>query len=180
MLSRPDRDHGKLQGHVWDARPERISLALALILNRNPCHGRHRDLHQTVVPLLCESQGLAEIERTDLPRDRHHVRLQTRAGKPIARGALYTILRNRLYRGEVCHGDKVFAGQHNAIIERELWDEVQETLAANRARHTNGSDCKNPSLLSGLLFDSDGHRLTPPRSSQDMSGNSSTTRKVAL
>ncbi len=82
-------------------------------------------------------------------------------GKPIARGALYSILRNRLYLGEVQHVEKVFPGQHEAILERDLWDRVQAILNANKTRNSTGSDCKNPSLLAGLIYDGDGHRLTP-------------------
>ena len=55
-------------------------------------------------------------------------------GKPINRGALYHLLHNRLYRGEMVHKDKAYPGQHEAIVDEALWDEVQATLAAN----TNG------------------------------------------
>ena len=43
---------------------------------------------------------------------------------PIAAGALYHILQNRLYRGEIVHKGKPYPGQHEAIIEAGLWDEA--------------------------------------------------------
>src|SRR6202166_2152376 len=50
-------------------------------------------------------------------------------GKPIARGALYMMLQNRLYRGEITHKGKSYPGQHPAIIEQPLWNEVQAVFA---------------------------------------------------
>ncbi len=81
-------------------------------------------------------------------------------GKPINRGALYHLLHNRLYRGEMVHQDKAYPGQHEAIVDEALWDEVQATLAAN----TNGErreGTRQPSLLTGLVVDEQGEGLSP-------------------
>ena len=81
-------------------------------------------------------------------------------GKPINRGALYHLLHNRLYRGEMVHKDKAYPGQHEAIVDEALWDEVQATLAAN----TNGErreGTRQPSLLTGLVVDEQGEGLSP-------------------
>ena len=53
-------------------------------------------------------------------------------GRPFSRGILYLLLQNRLYRGEVAHKGNVYPGQHEAIVEADLWTRVQETLAASR------------------------------------------------
>ncbi len=71
-------------------------------------------------------------------------------GKPINRGALYHLLQNRLYLGEIVHKEKSYPGKHEAIVDETLWDEVQASLAANR----NGKrreTMRQPSLLTGLL-----------------------------
>jgi site-specific DNA recombinase len=83
------------------------------------------------------------------------------AGKPIARGALYLMLQNRIYRGEIVHKDRHFPGEHEAIIAPELWDAVEAKLAANAVERSTGARSRNPSLLAGLLFDADGNRMTP-------------------
>ncbi len=44
---------------------------------------------------------------------------------------------------------------------RRLWNAVQARLAANAAEHGSGEKAKNPSLLAGIVFDGDGHRMTP-------------------
>ncbi len=55
-------------------------------------------------------------------------------GKSLARGALYLMLQNRIYRGEIVHKDKSFPGEHEAIVERALWDKVQAILAREPCR----------------------------------------------
>ena len=39
-------------------------------------------------------------------------------GKPIPRGALYLILQNRIYRGEIVH---FYPGEHDPIVDEDLW-----------------------------------------------------------
>jgi site-specific DNA recombinase len=82
-------------------------------------------------------------------------------GRPIVRGALYRMLQNRIYRGEIVHKDQHYPGEHMPIVDEPLWDEVQVKLAANAVEHRNGEKMKNASLLAGLLFDGQGHRMTP-------------------
>jgi DNA invertase Pin-like site-specific DNA recombinase len=82
-------------------------------------------------------------------------------GKPISRGALYLILQNRIYRGEVVHKGQAYPGEHQGIIDPVLWDAVQARLVENTAERRTGSRLKNASLLAGLLFDGQGQRMTP-------------------
>jgi DNA invertase Pin-like site-specific DNA recombinase len=86
---------------------------------------------------------------------------QRTGGKPFARGALYRMLQNRIYLGETVHRDNSYPGEHEAIIDRDLWDRVQATLAENRVEPGNGGAASNPSLLAGLLHDDQGERMTP-------------------
>jgi hypothetical protein len=82
-------------------------------------------------------------------------------GKPMQRGMLHHMLQNQLYRGRIVHKGKTHPGEHEAIIDEGLWDQVQETLIANRIDRMQGGDAKAPSLLAGLLFDDRGERLVP-------------------
>jgi Type IV secretory system Conjugative DNA transfer len=56
---------------------------------------------------------------------------------------------------------QTYPGQHEAIIEPELWQIVQDRLAANRRERSLAVGAEAPSLLSGLIADADGNRLTP-------------------
>lgn len=82
-------------------------------------------------------------------------------GKPIARGALYLMLQNPIYIGRIRHREDTFPGQHERIIEPELWDQVQQTLQGNRVKRKLGTEAKSPSLLAGFVYDEQGKRLTP-------------------
>src|SRR5258705_4540279 len=82
-------------------------------------------------------------------------------GKPFARGALYLMLQNRIYRGEIVHNQQSYPGEHEPIIDQPLWDAVQAQLASNAAQRNEGGKTLQPSLLAGMLFDGDGNRMTP-------------------
>jgi site-specific DNA recombinase len=82
-------------------------------------------------------------------------------GKPFARGALYLMLQNRIYLGEIVHNQQSYAGEHEPIVDQPRWDAVQAQLATNNAEHRNCGITRQPSLLAGMLFDRDGNRMTP-------------------
>ena len=82
-------------------------------------------------------------------------------GRPIARGALYLMLQNRIYRGEITHKGNSYPGEHPAIVKQDLWDQVQAVLVQNRVERATGTRAKQPSLLGGLVFDATGQRLSP-------------------
>lgn len=82
-------------------------------------------------------------------------------GNRLSRGALYTLLQNSLYRGEIAHQGNVYPGQHKAIVAPELWHLAQEKLVGSRQARTLGGNAAGPSLLAGLIVDSDGQRMTP-------------------
>ena len=82
-------------------------------------------------------------------------------GKPFSRGALYLMLQNRTYLGEIVHKGQFHPGEHTSIVDQPLWDAVQAQLASNVAERNSGTRNHQPSLLAGLLFDGDGNRMTP-------------------
>jgi site-specific DNA recombinase len=89
----------------------------------------------------------------------------TRSGKRLggnlfARGALYGLLRNRLYVGEIRHRDQWYPGEHPGIVPRELWEEVQAKLTSNSKDRRNRVTEHSASLLTGLIEDAQGNRFT--------------------
>ncbi len=87
---------------------------------------------------------------------------------PLSRGQIYYLLRNPVYLGKIRHKDKIWDGQHPAIIDQDIWDRVQEKMrqASNRSRARGDSDARQHSTdpgawLTGLLYDETGDRLTP-------------------
>ena len=82
-------------------------------------------------------------------------------GKPLVRGALYHMLRNRLYRGEIVHKETSYPGEHDAIVDEVLWESVQRKLTANRHDRVTGLTTNSPSLLASLIYDDAGTAMTP-------------------
>ena len=82
-------------------------------------------------------------------------------GKSIARGALYHMLQNRIYRGEIVHRDQFYPGEHAPIIDEDLWQQVQTILGANRVDRGAGKGSRHLSLLAGLIYDAHGEPMTP-------------------
>ncbi len=82
-------------------------------------------------------------------------------GSSFSRGALYKILRNHIYVGEIAHKGAVHRGQHEAIIDREQWTQVQKVLDQNRQGERRKARATKVSLFTGILFDTAGNRYTP-------------------
>jgi len=80
-------------------------------------------------------------------------------------GALSQLLKNPIYTGMVRHKDKIYEGEHEAIIDQELFDEVQSVFAVNRSENALGKKSRNPSLLVGIITDPDGRPMTPTHAS---------------
>jgi site-specific DNA recombinase len=82
-------------------------------------------------------------------------------GLAFARGALYHLLRNRLYLGETRHRDQWYPGEHKGIVARSLWDRVQAQLNSNLRKRRNRVRERASSLLTGLVENEHGTRYTP-------------------
>ncbi|QWE17153.1 recombinase family protein [Polynucleobacter sp. AP-Nino-20-G2] len=85
-------------------------------------------------------------------------------GRPFSRGHLYKVLANPVYIGKIVHHDKVFEGQHPAILGMGTWDAVQALMHNNRQGERKRKAAPSDSLLLGLIVDEQGHRLIPSHS----------------
>lgn len=131
-----------------------------LVINENEA-SVVRNIFQRYVALGSVQLLRAELNcggQTSKRRECRNPRLA--GGRAFSRGALYTLLQNRIYRGEIVHGDKVYQGQHEPILDLELWQAVHDMLAGNRNNRLLAVDAAAPSLLAGLVFDADGERMT--------------------
>src|SRR6202035_2368909 len=83
-------------------------------------------------------------------------------------------LKNRLYIGETGHKDKWFPGEHAAIVDRKIFDRVQQLLgskSAGRKAHRTASEA----LLMGKLYDDRGNRMSPSFSAKTACNTGSTS-----
>ena len=86
---------------------------------------------------------------------------RTTGGVAYSRGALYQLLSNHTYIGKIVHRDQVYPGQHEAIIDENLWEQVAEQLERNNQAHRIPNHRAPSSLLTGVLKDTEGVRFTP-------------------
>ncbi len=84
----------------------------------------------------------------------------TRGGIPFGRGALYYLLGNHFYIGEVKYKNEILPGEQPPIMDRALFDAVRQKSLAQWS-HRTVVRSKSDHLLAGLLFDDAGHRMVP-------------------
>ncbi len=82
-------------------------------------------------------------------------------GAIFSRGALYHLLQNRHYRGEIKHKDQTFPGLHSPIVPAEVFERAQAMLADNRVNRRERVARSARAALVGLVFDADGAPYTP-------------------
>src|SRR6202011_1990530 len=81
-------------------------------------------------------------------------------GNSFFRGALYVLLSNPIYIGEIRHKGVRHPGLHEPVVDRELWEKTQRLLRSRAVR--GGSRTKAvASPLMGRLVDESGQSLTP-------------------
>jgi site-specific DNA recombinase len=82
-----------------------------------------------------------------------------------SRGRIHNILINPIYIGKIKHKTEVYEGLHEAIIEQDQFDRVQEQLQKRSVIKRGKHPSRGPSAyLVGKVFDETGDRLTPSKS----------------
>jgi site-specific DNA recombinase len=123
---------------------------------------------ETVRTIFCLYLELGSIGALIAELDRRGIRTKVNGrrdgrqsgGIRFGVGPLAHLLKNRFYIGEVAYRGEVHRGEHEPILSRDLFEAVQEKLAANavaRQVRLKGS----AALLTGRLFDDRGNRMSP-------------------
>lgn len=129
----------------------------------------NRDEAETVRHIFtkyCELRSVLALERELTSAGIFSKEYSTRSGKqtggtPFSRGALFHLLRNRIYLGQIVHHDNVHQGEHEAIIDVELFEAARSSLDPNARRHADWAErriAKTP--LTGKLFDAAGEPMS--------------------
>ena len=98
---------------------------------------------------------------TLLARELVVARATNRYGHLLDKGVLYRILNNRVYIGDAVHKGISYPGEHQAIIDRKLWDQVHAILKQSPRRRAASARAQTPALLKGLVFGPDGAAMSP-------------------
>ncbi|HET6927628.1 MAG TPA: recombinase family protein, partial [Hyphomicrobiaceae bacterium] len=122
---------------------------------------RVRAIFERYLALGCVSKLREDLEQRGI-RSKQRVLASGRVlgGGSFGRGALYHLLQSRIYLGEVVHNGISYPGEHERIIDDELWSAVEARLLANRGARRR-SRLETGSLITGLIFDHRGNLMSP-------------------
>ena len=121
-----------------------------------------KQIFELYLKLGCVSRLKEHLEQQGIHSKKRISRTGRASGGAVySRGALYGMLQNRIYLGEITHKGASYPGQHAAIIDQALWDQVQAQFKANLQAERRRPRTTGQSVLTGLLYDSDGNRFTP-------------------
>jgi site-specific DNA recombinase len=87
-----------------------------------------------------------------------------RPGRLVDKGYLYKLINNPVYIGIAVHKGNQYPGEHEAIVDQETWETIQEQLSGGAPLSKGkkaSKESKAPSLLRGLLYSADGNAFTP-------------------
>jgi site-specific DNA recombinase len=73
-------------------------------------------------------------------------------GRKFDKGVLYRLLNNRVYIGEAVHKGKSYPGEHDAILDKRLWDQVHSILSKDSRQRANFARAETPALLKGIIY----------------------------
>jgi len=85
----------------------------------------------------------------------------TSRGHRIDKKFIYRMLNNRVYIGDAVHKGTSYPGEHAAIIDRDVWDNVHAILTESPRKRAARTRADTPALLRGLLYGPDGAAFSP-------------------
>ena len=98
---------------------------------------------------------------TVVARELREEGVSSRKGKQFDKGMLYKMLGNQLYIGKAVHRGEAYDGEHEAIVDRAVWDTVQAILQESPRERASKTRTQMPALLKGLIFAPNGGAMTP-------------------
>ncbi len=101
-----------------------------------------------------------ELNEKGIVSKTRHLKSGTSGGVTFTYGPLAYLLKNRTYLGETGHKGAWFPGEHEAIVDLQIFEQVQELLKANSLGRTGRRE-QSGALLTGILFDDRGNRMSP-------------------
>jgi site-specific DNA recombinase len=119
---------------------------------------RVREIYEAYLAQGCVSNLQIYLERKGIRSKKRLSKTGNVSGdNAFSRGALYLMLQNRVYLGEITHKGTPYPGQHPTIIDQSLWDLVQRQLKDNVLGERTRRRSTSASLLRGFYMT----RMTP-------------------
>jgi site-specific DNA recombinase len=121
-----------------------------------------RYIFQRYLELGCVRLLKEDLDRRGVVSKRRKSKTEIESGGHFfSRGALYALLSNPIYVGEIRHKNLRHPGQHQSIVDRAVWEGTQQQLQEHRVRAKSYDASFEKSPLIGRLVDENGDGLTP-------------------
>jgi site-specific DNA recombinase len=102
--------------------------------------------HRSLIPAVRELNRRGSTTKQWTTRDgREH------KGQPFTKNALYRLLTNVIYTGQVNHKGTIYPGEHPLIVDMAVWQKVDEQLRGNGVNGGREVRNKYGAVLRGLL-----------------------------
>ena len=101
-----------------------------------------------------------------LTKAQHRTSGPHKGGIPFRRGSLFHLLKNPIYRGKIVHKGEIYDGEHEAIVDEDLWNAVQTKLASSAPPRKRPTNDPQHAMLRGLLSDPHGRPMVPTYTSK--------------
>lgn len=132
-------------------------------------HGYTKEGSHVLVPELKYSKDIQKIFELYLElgtveklyKKLPELNILSRSNKPFSRGMLYRMLADKVYIGKITYKNRIYDGQHESLVSEELFERVQELLKLHSQERKFSTNAKDSSLLTGLIYDDMGNRMTP-------------------
>ena len=102
--------------------------------------------HQSLLPVVEELGRRGWCTKQSLTRHGH-----VRGGRPFTKCSLYQLLTNVTYLGQVRYHQEVHPGEQPALVDQQVWQDVQALLAHNGRRRPAAQRNSSHALLQGLV-----------------------------
>jgi DNA invertase Pin-like site-specific DNA recombinase len=104
-----------------------------------------REIFRLYLELGCVKKLKAHLDRRGV-KSKIRISRSNRStgGTAYSRGALYKILQNRIYLGEIPHKGQSYPGEHLPIVDRELWERVRALMSENVRSRRHGTNASAP------------------------------------
>jgi site-specific DNA recombinase len=100
-----------------------------------------KQIFELYLKLGCVSRLKEHLEQQGIHSKKRISRTGRASGGAVySRGALYGMLQNRIYLGEITHKGSSYPGQHAAITDQALWDQIQARFKAIGKRNGGGRE----------------------------------------
>lgn len=119
-----------------------------------------RDIFHRYISLQSLQKLIDELDGKGIVTKRRNAVGKAAGGIPFTYGPLAYLLKNRVYLGEIGYAGAWYPGEHEPIIDRSTFEQVQQLMKSNSEGRI-GRRQKNAALLTGLIYDDRGNRMSP-------------------